>query len=219
MAANKVEFTMSGTSQSAAVVSGVAALMLQYYPSLTPDMVKYRIMNSGNPRVKSDGTLAYSVFQQGAGVVDAYDAVIGSGSFGSANAGLDVAKDAAGTQHYGGPAQQYPNNGAYYISGMGAYDWNGTYSGRRRATSGQRVHLEQRLHVEQRRTSGATGTSGRTATSVLGATAYIWSNGLAEAASSNAWVNRSSDAGLRSGAGGAQPPPPVLLVVDREPGP
>ena len=39
-------YTMSGTSQSAAIISGVAALILQSDPSLTPDDVKCRLMSS-----------------------------------------------------------------------------------------------------------------------------------------------------------------------------
>ena len=68
------DFTMSGTSQAAAVTSGVVALMLDVNPNLTPDQVKCRLMDSARPAVKTDGTLAYSVFQQGAGLVNAQDA-------------------------------------------------------------------------------------------------------------------------------------------------
>jgi serine protease AprX len=39
-------FRGSGTSQAAAVVSGAAALLLQAYPSLTPDMVKTALMRT-----------------------------------------------------------------------------------------------------------------------------------------------------------------------------
>ncbi len=84
---NKVEFYMSGTSQAAAVVSGIAALVLQKYPLLTPDEVKARIMGSSNPRLKNNNDLAYTIFQQGAGLVDAYQAV-SAGTFGTANQGL-----------------------------------------------------------------------------------------------------------------------------------
>jgi serine protease AprX len=68
-------FTMSGTSQSAAVVSGVAALVLEAEPALTPDMVKCKSMSSARPAVDGSGNLADSVYQQGAGMVNAYDAV------------------------------------------------------------------------------------------------------------------------------------------------
>ncbi len=108
-------FKMSGTSQAAAVVSGVAALVLSADPDLTPDQVKYRLMLSARPAVGSDGSLAYSVFQQGAGVVDAYDATFGN-STAAANQGLSVAKDLAGTQHFRGGANR-DAQGRYYVSG------------------------------------------------------------------------------------------------------
>jgi len=47
------DFTMSGTSQATAVVSGVVALMLQVDPSLTPDQVKCRLMSGAHPAVNS----------------------------------------------------------------------------------------------------------------------------------------------------------------------
>ncbi len=40
---------LSGTSPSAAVVSGVVALMLEDNPDLTPDQVKFRLMQTGQP--------------------------------------------------------------------------------------------------------------------------------------------------------------------------
>src|SRR6202008_4147960 len=67
------DFTMSGTSMAAAVTSGVAALMLQVNPSLGPDDVKCRLMSSAHPALTDIGTLAYTIFQQGAGEVNAYD--------------------------------------------------------------------------------------------------------------------------------------------------
>jgi len=64
-------FQMSGTSQATAVTTGVVALILQSNPALTPDEVKCKILSSARAAVKSDGKLAYSVFQQGMGLVDA----------------------------------------------------------------------------------------------------------------------------------------------------
>ena len=73
--------TMSGTSQAAAVVSGIVALLLQDEPWLTPDDVKCRLMASTVVGIygkgPNSGDLRYSPFQQGAGRVDAYDAVHG----------------------------------------------------------------------------------------------------------------------------------------------
>lgn len=114
-------FTMSGTSQAAAVTSGVVALMLQDEPSLTPDTVKCRLLATARPAVKTNGTLAYSVFQQGGGLIHAADAA-NSGATGCANRGLDVSADLAGTKHFGGPANQ-GDDGNYYIMDMRGTTW------------------------------------------------------------------------------------------------
>ena len=42
-------FRGSGTSQSAAIVSGAAALVLEKYPNATPDQVKALLSDSGYP--------------------------------------------------------------------------------------------------------------------------------------------------------------------------
>jgi hypothetical protein len=54
------------------------------------------------------------VFQQGAGLVNAYAAVY-SQAANCANQGLDIAKDIAGTAHYGGPAHQDAATGQFYL--------------------------------------------------------------------------------------------------------
>lgn len=108
------DFTMSGTSMAAAVTSGVVALMLEVSPSLKPDDVKCRLMTGAHPAVKSDGTLAYTVFQQGAGLVNAHDAAYSTAA-GCANQGLNVAADLLGWQHFGGRANYDPSTGEYYI--------------------------------------------------------------------------------------------------------
>lgn len=116
-------FEMSGTSQAAAVVSGVVALMLTNDPTLTPDEVKCRLMDSAHNAVKSDGTLAYSVFQQGAGIVNVTDALLSSASL-CANQALNIAQDLAGENHYFGPAN-INEDGNFYIEGLGQeYVWN-----------------------------------------------------------------------------------------------
>ena len=96
-------FTMSGTSQSASVVSGIAALILEAEPNLTPDQVKCKLISSAQPAVDADGNLSYSVFQQGAGMVNAYNAVHGN-NYDCANRGMDIGADLAGTVHSGGRA-------------------------------------------------------------------------------------------------------------------
>jgi serine protease AprX len=138
------DFTMSGTSMATAVTSGAVALMLQVNPGLTPDAVKCRLMSGAHPAVNANGTLAYSVFQQGAGLVNAHDAVYGTVS-NCANQGVNVLLDLAGLQHYGGPANQDPSTGDFYITATGSGSllgqllwgveaagdgllWNGSYS-------------------------------------------------------------------------------------------
>ena len=121
-------FIMSGTSQATAVTSGVVALMLQANPGLTPDDVKCRLMNGAHPFISGNGnnaTLAYSLFQQGAGVINATDAVYNS-TVGCANVGLDINADLDGTQHFEGPADMDANGDYYVVDGDGnTYTWSG----------------------------------------------------------------------------------------------
>jgi len=114
-------FYMSGTSMSAAVVSGAVALMLQAQPYLTPDQVKCKLMSSARPAVTSVGALAYSVFQQGAGEINAYDAVFAPVAD-CANTGLDVDADLAGTTHFAGTAD-LDADGNYFVSNGDALEW------------------------------------------------------------------------------------------------
>lgn len=62
-------FRGSGTSQSAAVVSGAVALLLQADPSLTPDQVKGLLRSTADPLTGDDDPT------QGAGLVDVAGAV------------------------------------------------------------------------------------------------------------------------------------------------
>jgi serine protease AprX len=125
-------FMMSGTSQAAAVVSGAVALMLQAQPTLTPNQVKCKLMSSARPAVDGTGKLAYTVFQQGAGQVNAYDAVFNQNTT-CGNVGLDIAADLANTLHYGGPARQNSDGTYYVVDGSGqpinqqGYLWNNGY--------------------------------------------------------------------------------------------
>ncbi len=115
-------FEMSGTSQAAGVVSGVAALILSQDPSLTPDEVKCRLMDSAHAAFNDKGELAYSVFQQGSGVVNAADA-LASTATACANQALDIAQDIEGNDHFFGPAN-INNDGNFYVEGLGdEYVW------------------------------------------------------------------------------------------------
>ena len=94
-------YLMSGTSQAAAAVSGVVALMYQNAPGLSPDDVKCRLMASAR-QASIAGEKAFSVLEQGAGLVDAV-AAVESRAKGCANQGLDLKADLAGRQHFRGP--------------------------------------------------------------------------------------------------------------------
>lgn len=126
-------FSMAGTSQAAASVSGVVALMLSYNSDLGPDQVKYRLMNSALPWVNPDTADAiYSIWQQGAGRVNAYDAIFAELD-GYANEGLDLWADLDGVEHYQGLSYFDSESGLYRLGGdfealEGSYShWDGAY--------------------------------------------------------------------------------------------
>lgn len=77
-------FRGSGTSMSTASISGVVALMLQKNPNLTPDQVKFRLLETTRQIADTAPSDA------GRGIVDAY-AATHSTLAGSANQGLDPA--------------------------------------------------------------------------------------------------------------------------------
>ena len=97
------EFVMTGSSQAAAVVSGIAALLLQLEPDLTPDDIKCKLVSSAEPAINRDGLLAYSPFQQGQGLVSASRAVT-LGQRGCANDDLDLQLEISSGVHSQGPA-------------------------------------------------------------------------------------------------------------------
>src|SRR5574341_2377246 len=117
-------FSMAGTSQAAATVSGIAALAVSKNPDLTPDQVKFRIMGTAFPWVNLQTTEAlYSMWQQGTGRVNALDAVMGDVA-GTANAGLDIQADLAGTQHFEGYSYYDETTGMFSLRG-GYGSWAG----------------------------------------------------------------------------------------------
>jgi subtilisin family serine protease len=97
------EFVMTGSSQASALVSGIAALLLQLEPDLSPDDIKCKLITSAEPAINRDGLLTYSPFQQGNGYVSATRAIT-LGQTGCGNAGMDIHKDISGEEHFEGPA-------------------------------------------------------------------------------------------------------------------
>jgi serine protease AprX len=95
-------YRISGTSQASAVVTGAVALMLEADPSLTPDDVKCRLIDSATKLTNPVTGNAYNPLTQGAGLINAYDAVMSQAS-GCANVGMDIQADLNGVQHYRGP--------------------------------------------------------------------------------------------------------------------
>jgi serine protease AprX len=121
-------FKMSGTSMSAAAVSGIVALMLEEHPQLTPDQVKYRLTMTARPQFsEATGEMAYSIWQQGAGRAWAPEAV-STRIRGSANQGMNIAADLAGKTHYEGWTEYDPATNAFNIRGDGYASWAGGYA-------------------------------------------------------------------------------------------
>ena len=131
-------YNMAGTSQSAAVVSGVAALILQQNPALTPDQLKHRLTSTAMPMIdisEEVGNAAYSIFQQGAGRVNAPDAVF-TKSTEKANANLNIWFDLNNLRHYRGMATYNKANDVYHVAGIHPTSinrylvWDGDYTQR-----------------------------------------------------------------------------------------
>jgi serine protease AprX len=89
-------YRLSGTSMATAATSGVAALLLEARPTLTPDQVKYRLMETAKQLSTPAGEPIYSPLRQGSGRIWAPDAVFSESlPNGIANAGLNVHTDIA----------------------------------------------------------------------------------------------------------------------------
>jgi serine protease AprX len=96
-------FRGSGTSQAAAVVSGSIALLLQAYPSLTPDQVKYALTSTADPVNNATSLTA------GSGTIDLAQAL--------GTAGHLVGTDSTASALRAASAQSFPGS-----TGQGSID-------------------------------------------------------------------------------------------------
>ena len=126
-------FRMHGTSMATAVTSGVVALMLQVHPELSPDQVKFRLMDTARPFLSSTGDPVYnSLFRQGAGRIWAPDAVLATDlpPNGVANIGMAIVGDLIHNAelntedkgyHFSGPIRRVESDDGraylYYLAG------------------------------------------------------------------------------------------------------
>jgi serine protease AprX len=166
-------FEMSGTSQATAVVSGVVALMLTQDPSLSPDDIKCRLMDSAKTATNSNGGLAFSVFQQGAGMVNALGAIMSTAQD-CANQNIDIAQEVNEEQHFYGPAN-IDDQGNFYIEGMGdEYKWN-----RNEELNGDGFIWTNTLGTDGFIWTNYLGTDGFIWTNTVGTDGFIWTNKFA----------------------------------------
>ncbi len=126
-------YAISGTSQAAAITSGVAALLLEAKPHLTPDDVKCQLMDASRALVTSQGTPLYTALQQGAGLLNA-ELALASTKTGCANIGLQLSAELNDDVHFRGPVTEQAD-GSLAVSGPngesadhGALVWDGSYS-------------------------------------------------------------------------------------------
>jgi hypothetical protein len=112
------EFVSTGSSQAAAVVSGMVALLLEARPELSNDDIKCLLKTSAEPAINKNGKWAYSPFSQGAGYANVSRAL----TLGNTHCDqqlLDIDAAVAGTETLTGPAERLPS-GAPTLPGLAA---------------------------------------------------------------------------------------------------
>jgi serine protease AprX len=185
-------FTLSGTSMATGVVSGLVADLLQAHPSLTPDQVKARLMETASKTFPSSSSVydpttgitytdQYDIFTVGAGYVDLAAAL--------ANTNLPNGTAMSPTANYD------PKTGYVYLTGNSSATW-----GTSQIWSGPAIWGSQQFTGGSSIMWGAGGTGGSSimwgANSLAGSSimwgantssgfATIWSNSIMWGASGN----------------------------------
>ena len=101
-------YVATGSSQAAAVVSGLAALLFEARPDLNNDEIKCLLKTSAQPAINRDGRLSYAPFTQGAGRANVARAM----TLGRSNCdqqALDIETAVAGEERLYGPAERASN--------------------------------------------------------------------------------------------------------------
>ncbi|MEN9934508.1 MAG: hypothetical protein RLZZ387_1087 [Chloroflexota bacterium] len=126
-------YQLSGTSMAAAQVSGIVALMLQANPAMTNEQVKHRLLATARAALDPSGQPMYSVWEQGAGLVDARQAVLCDVSLavcalGTANGQMNIDLDLTTNAHYWGYTQWIEPPGEFRLldeAGQPLAVWDG----------------------------------------------------------------------------------------------
>ncbi|MCB1645819.1 MAG: S8 family peptidase [Pseudomonadales bacterium] len=181
-------YLMSGTSQAAGVVSGAVALMLQMNPALSNNDVKCRLLSTAGAS-SSNVAENYTIFQQGAGMLNVHRALM-SRKTGCANTAFDINVDIAGTDHFIGPARM-DETGEFFIEGVNknkpGMTWTGDYV-RGVGYSWNNGHLWNNGFIWN---NGFSWNNGYTWNNgFLWNNAYLWNNGSVETAGVDAWVGQ-----------------------------
>ena len=99
------EFVSTGSSQAAAVVTGMVALLLEARPELSNNDIKCLLKTSAEPAINKNGKWAYSPFAQGAGYANVSRALtLGSTNCDQKQLNIDAA--VSGDEMLTGPAER-----------------------------------------------------------------------------------------------------------------
>lgn len=136
------------------------------------------MLASAIPAINPNADRAVSIWQQGAGRVDAYRAVYGQYD-GAANQGLDIQADLDGVQHFGGNTRWDPEADQFFLVNEEGHAWSETF-----VWSGGHAWSEVFVWNEGHAWSEAIIWSGGHAWSEV----FVWSDGHAWSEAILVWI-------------------------------